>query len=598
MPVVSTKHKDREQTFSFRNFNGGYNQDIAAPFLAINELSRCKNLKYVSSVDGQGNPVVTLKKRQGTELVSTAAISAAVQACFYYVNQAQYIVATTAKLYYLDASFAPVEIGNIDGLPTFTEFHDKLIIHDSGITKAWNGTTLETLACWYEDEIIETGNGATVDFTGTLAHPQIVPGSLTITFTDTTIKTITDNGAGALTGNVAADTNTVTYTTGAYSFKCDGAPDASTNITATYNKVEGAPKSEWGFVRASRLKMGGDPDNQSRLWYSGSNDEYGWDSSSSGGYLDVDPDDGHELLGGLNFFDSILLFKSQSLHRLENFPGDSVFRVVPLLAGTGAKAYRTILNDGEFISFLSQAGWQALAASQRFGDIQQTTLLSKKFSQTCSKYLSASAYSAFNQIDAQLWLTLYDDDQSSYFPYIFVINIGTGGQLSLYQFAFGHSCYAFVNGEMLIGGSDGNLYRLLAGDTRFRDNGVSYTGETFLRSSFTNCGLPFHLKHNKKWNLAVNANVGGTATLKLYKDRSYADFESTSINLPSGDILAYDLQEVKAYDMTAPVASGRIDYTKDRFNYHDLMFELSDIEGALGFEIFGMDTINAVIGGS
>lgn len=597
MPQTSTKHKDREQVFSFKNFDAGYNQDIAAPFLSVGELSRCKNMKYVKSRDPQGNNIITLKKRQGTEIISNTALVSAVKACFYYVNQSKYVVATEAKLYYLDASFDPVEIGDISGLPTFTEFHGKLVVHDGGITKAWDGTTFETLSCQYDDEIIETGNGATVDFTGTLANPAVVAGSLTITFTDTTTKTITDNGAGVLTGNVAADTNTINYTTGGYSFRCDGAPDNSTNITATYKKTNGAPKSKWGFVRASRLYMGGDADNLSRLWYSGANNEYGWDTSSSGGYLDCDPADGYDLTTALNFFDSVLLQKENSLHRLDNFPGDTTFRVEPLIDGIGSVAYRAALIDGELVSFLSNSGWQALASSQRFGDIQKTVQLSQKFSQTCSKYINNMAYSEFNQVDNQLWLTLYDATLSQYMPYIYCINLATGGQLSVYQFAFGHSCYAFVNGEMLIGGEDGHLYRLLASDTRFRDNGVSYAPDTFVRGSFADWNLPFHIKHNKKINACVNAKVGGTATMKIYKDKSYTEFDTTSIIIPSGDALAYELQTVKACDMTAPVATGRVDYSKKRFNYHEIMVEIGDIDGALGFEIYAVDVTSAIIGG-
>ena len=126
MPQFSTKHTQREQTFQFESFDKGYNQEKTATFLDINELYECNNLKYVAK-----QKKVTLKKRQGTAIISNSALPAAadVKACTYYIDQSQYILATATKLYYLDSSDDPVEIGTIEGVPTFTEFNSKLIIN-------------------------------------------------------------------------------------------------------------------------------------------------------------------------------------------------------------------------------------------------------------------------------------------------------------------------------------------------------------------------------------------------------------------------------------------------------------------------------------
>jgi len=74
---------------------------------------------------------------------------------------------------------------------------------------------------------------------------------------------------------VAAGTNTINYATGDWAIKCSGAPDNTTSVYATYEKVAGAPKSKAGFVRSSRLYTWGDADNPSRLSYTGANDEDG-----------------------------------------------------------------------------------------------------------------------------------------------------------------------------------------------------------------------------------------------------------------------------------------------------------------------------------
>lgn len=604
MARFTTKHEDREKTFRFNSFAEGLNQEISAMMLPTTALSRCKNMKYAISRQPDGTNRIVIKKRQGTTKISAAALpsSADVLAATYYVAHAKYILATATKLYYLDGSLEPVEIGTdaLDGIPQFTEFNGKLIIHDGGRTKVLTDTTLTTMNSYVVDEIIETGNNSDVDFTGTLAHAPIVSGSLTITFTDTTSKTITDDGAGALTGNVAADTNTITYADGSYSFRCDGAPDNTTSVYATYEYEAMGPKSKAGTVRASRLYMWGDSDNPSRLWYSGVNDEDAW-NYATGGYLDVDPLDGYSLTGCLNFFQTLVPIKENSFHILENFPGDTTFRVAPLIPDFGNLSYRTALNDGEIISVLSSEGWAAMSATQRFGDIQKVEDLSKSFRTTAIRYANSSSYSEYNQIDKQLWLALYDG--TNYLPDIYVINTATGGQLSLYEFAFTSSCFKYVNGEMLIGGSDGNLYKLVDDDSTFLDDGVSYatTPGTCFRSAFVDWDMPFNRKHNKKLICHAYAKGGVTANLKLYKDETYLEFDSTALpfTTTTGDLLINpDGNNYYIYDMTGYINTlGSSTIVKKKFNYRNVMFEVCDIEGTQGAEFYGVDFVSAVIGG-
>lgn len=592
----SSRHKDREMTFFMKTFSDGLNQEMSPINLPITALTRCKNMKYAINKSVEGTNTVILKTRQGTEKLSVTALASAMKACTYYIAGSQYIVATATNLYYLNTSYVPVLIGALTSTPTFTEFKGKLIIHDSGTTRAWDGTTLETLNCLYSNEIIETGDGTTVDFTGTLAHIPIKAGSLTITYTDATLKTITDAGAGVLAGDVAADTNTINYTTGAYSFRCSGAPDNTTSVYAEYELVDGAPKSKAGFVRASRLYMWGDSDNPSRLWYSGPNDEDAWDSSSSGGYLDVDPLDGYDLIGAVNFFQSIVLIKENSLHRLDNFPGDTVFRVEPLITDVGGIAYQTCLNDGSAISFLSKEGWLGLTSTQEYGDISKTFNFSEKFGSRTVRYNNALAYSDYNQIDKQLWLTLFNE--TTQIPVIYVINMETGGQLSLYEFAFDHTCYKYVNNEMLIGGSDGHLYRLFGKDSRYRDNAVSYSSDTYIRGVMTNWGAPFNRKHNKKIYPHVYGKVGMTATLNIYTDNEYVTpIYTTALSIPGGDAFIFDDgQDVLIYDMEGEIGAGRVEDIHKKFNYHEVMFEVTNITGALGAEFFGIDFAGPILG--
>lgn len=600
MAKFATRHKDREKYFSFNTFSDGLNQEISPNFLSQTALTRCKNMQYFLSKDAKGETVISVRKRQGTEAITLTALGAAVTACTYYVNGGYYIVATDSKVYYIDnATYAPVEIGSVEGACTFSEFHGKLIIHDSGVTKAWNGTTFETLTCYYEDESLGTGNNSDVAFSGTLAHPVVKTSSLTITYTDTTTKTITDDGAGNLTGDCVS--GTINYTTGAYSFTCTGAPDNTTVIYAAYEKVAGSPKSKAGLVRASRLYLWGDADNPSRLWYCGTNDEDAWDSSSSGGYVDVDPLDGYSLVGCLNFYADMVLIKGNSMHRLVSFPGESDFAVKPLFPNTGAVAYRTVLNAGPslLITYLSNQGWLSMKAGDDYGDIDIGPDLSRNFSMNAVKFAYPSCYAEYNQNDKQVWLTLYNNSVQS--DVVYVVSLETGGQLSLYEFEFGHTCYKFVNGEMLIGGSDGHLYRLLSKGTKYTDNDVSYTDNCYFRTVMTNFGLPLNRKHNKRLYLHSYGSSGMTCTLNIYTNGNYGTpIYTSAISIGGGQSLIYDLQSTDIYDMTAQIAAENVAESPtvihSKFNYREVMVEITDIDGDIGAEFFGVDLHGAILG--
>jgi hypothetical protein len=662
MPKFSSKHgKNLLPPLKF-SFNGGYLQDKEAQNLSIDELTECMNMRY--RLDREE---VALNVRQGAVKISNSALPSAadVMACTYYINASKYILATATKLYYLDGSSDPVEIGSsfLEGIPTFTEFNSILIIHDSGITKYWDGTTspvLNTnygkLVKSYADEVLVAAasiDGTTTEFSGTLTNPAVKVSTLTISFTDTTAKTITDNGVGRLTGNVdsswvktitgAADNgsglvritatahgfldddavsisdvagtteatntasnptwtvvgktdntfdltgstfsnaytsggtaskNTIIYSTGAYVFKTDGAPDCNTVFDADYDKVDGGAKSKAGLVRASRLYTWGDADNTSRLTYSEVNDEKATDTSSGGGYLDVDKNDGHSLLGCLNFFTTLLCFKDRSLHRIDDFPGDPSFSSEKITDDLGTVSHRTPLFEGGIISFMSKEGWVAMHPTQRFGDIQKGVPLSAGFNRNAVRYANSTAYTAFNPIDNQLWLSLSTDGGTTYLNYIYVQNLDAGGRLSTYRFAFTHTCFEYANGEMLIGGADGNLYKLDNTNTVWADNSVAYSANTYIKGASTDWGLPNNKKHNKR--VQIRANVGSfTGSLKLYKDGSGSAFSTnavaTAVGIMTRDILKFDYRHIQ-YELTTIVAT-----------------DLTDIKG--------IDFTSAVIGG-
>ena len=683
MPQLSTKHPRREQIFKFSGFDGGYVQDKAPQYLNLNQLSECMNMKYSVEKDS-----VILNVRQGTTIISNSALPAAadVLACTYYINASKYILATATKLYYLNATMDPVEIGTsfLEGIPTFTEFNSKLIIHDGGITKFWDGTAspvLNTnygkLTRLYQDEVLDTPDGTTTEYSGTLTYPAVKVSTLEITFTDTTAKTISDDGSGRLTGNVdsawvknvagAADNgaglirltitahgfsdgdkinvqsvggtteanntsaaptwtvvnktdntvdltgstftnaytsggtaskNTIIYSSGAWVLKADGAPDCDTSFVAEYQKVDGGSRSKAGLIRGSRLYTWGDSSYPSRITYCETNDETATDTSSGGGYLDVDANDGYSLLGAINFFTTVLCIKQTSLHRIDDFPDDATFDVEKLTDDLGTLSHRTPLFEGGIISFIAKEGWMAVHPSQRFGDIQKGVPLSKDFKNNAVRYANATAYSAYNPIDNQLWLALSTNAGTTYLDYIYVSNLDANGLVSLYKFEFTHTCFNYANQMMLIGGADGNLYKLDDTNTVFTDNSVSYSDQTYFRSAYTDWGLPNNKKHNKR--IKVNALTKATtftATLKLFRDGEQHPFMelavSTTPQYPEvyrSDIDVYDLNRSEIFTYVIE------DVIKKKFNYKKIMYELSEISVSNKIDIKGVDFTSAVIG--
>lgn len=77
-------------------------------------------------------------------------------------------------------------------------------------------------------ESLGTGDGVATTFSGTLAQPQVQTGSLAITAGG---QSVTDDGAGSLTGS---GSGTINYVTGAYSVTFNAAPGTGVAVTAAY----------------------------------------------------------------------------------------------------------------------------------------------------------------------------------------------------------------------------------------------------------------------------------------------------------------------------------------------------------------------------
>lgn len=111
-------------------------------------------------------------------------------------------------------------------------------------------------------ETLATGNGATVQFTGFLQHPPIVPGSVTIVAATAggADMNISDDGAGGLVGDTgatnplaSASPNSINYETGAITVEFSTAPGAANSLEISYSvnsegNEGGIPELEVGLT--------------------------------------------------------------------------------------------------------------------------------------------------------------------------------------------------------------------------------------------------------------------------------------------------------------------------------------------------------------
>jgi hypothetical protein len=125
--------------------------------------------------------------------------------------------------------------------PTSLVFYMRFLYNRSKGTAVGGKDMVENPNFWYSSEFVDSevvglGTGAQQAFTPNLAYTPIKPGTVKIVATITGAEVeITDDGNGKLTGAALAGPGTINYAIGATSFTYTTAPDAATNLVASYN---------------------------------------------------------------------------------------------------------------------------------------------------------------------------------------------------------------------------------------------------------------------------------------------------------------------------------------------------------------------------
>jgi len=598
----------KQRRFGFNNFSAGYVSEPPATALPKNAVSDILNMRYISAAIfdynvGQMIAGAIVAPRPGCSKITNTALpdSRECVAAYYFPysggNGPCYVLAgynsgetNPYRLYYLDGSDNPQLIDNLDGSPTFTTFNSNLIVSDGGVTKYWDGTNFGQLVNYpfadYSNESIGSGNGTTVSFSGTLTASACTAKTLLLTYTiggDT--FNAADDGAGIITGPSVS--GTITYTTGAWAITFTEAPDNTTTVYASYG-VRGTastgPKSTICLKRQDRLWLIGDSDNPSRLWWSGSiiladainiwnsNGAFSTGGSSAtlgGGYQDIAKDDGTDLISATMFFDRLFLFKEETYYSVRfNADGliDTTYGVEPRLWNIGCNSARSAVATQDTMLVLAKEGLMDIKAVEAsFGDLLTSNVSKDRVNNIILKELSSAAYAEPYPYDNQYWLQL--DGLDYILVYDNKLKIWTR-----YSFVFDWAGFNWCpeNGEMLIGGDNGHLYKMAS--TAFKDDATRPT--VYVQTAFSDLGFPLFNKDLIQWSILGETDFGCKFNLKFYINRSYTEVLDTDFTLAMSDSIALDdLGDVLINDLDELILNnipGTMEHLK---YYHNLFFK-------------------------
>lgn len=118
----------------------------------------------------------------------------------------------------------------------------------------------------------------------------------------------------------------------------------------------GGPKGKYISLYKDTLFISGDPNNPSRLYYSGGGDKINdFNISNGGGFIDIAKNDGTVITGTKVFKNTLLVFKQDSIYQF-SFDTSGLPNVVQVNPAIGCIAPRSIIQVENDIYFASRRG--------------------------------------------------------------------------------------------------------------------------------------------------------------------------------------------------------------------------------------------------
>lgn len=305
-------------------------------------------------------------------------------------------------------------------------------------------------------------------------------------------------------------------------------------IPPTGNSTDG-PKGKYIALYKDSLFIYGDPNNPSRLYYSGGGDQVeNFTVGGGGGLIDISKDDGQMGTGQIVFKNSLIVFKEDSIYQF-SFTSTGLPQISQVNPAVGCIAPRSITAVENDIFFLSRRGVFTIGNEAGFAfDVLRTNELSAKvrdlvrtidpayienvatlYTQDASKNLVIFSYTPSGATTNSMAI-VYDRERTGWYQWT---NIQA-------------NCWAVWRGtdgvtHYLYGDdSTGYVKEILTGSNDF---GTAIHGYFYLKGESFKNGID-HYKVLKTVN-AVLRKPSGSISLSIVKDGV-----ETSYNTPIGTI--------------------------------------------------------------
>ncbi len=158
-----------------------------------------------------------------------------------------------------------------------------------------------------------------------------------------------------------------------------GAVTANEAFPPAEGNSTGGQKGKYVTLYKDSLFIAGDPNNPSRLYYSGGGDKINdFTIGGGGGFIDIAKNDGQRITGLIVFKDSLIVFKQRSIYKF-NFSTSGLPQVELINPAVGCVAPRSIVAVENDVFFASDRGIFTIGNEAGFAfDVLRTNELSSK----------------------------------------------------------------------------------------------------------------------------------------------------------------------------------------------------------------------------